>query len=117
MAKLTRCNKRYFQDTENIYMVCTALNKDGNYLWEIYKSNFPGNWYEEAHSGEWNRSPYDALNEGLDVFKGLYPEANEINFIEDTICLAGNFKDAGILKEEIVDLIHRNYPEILTYFN
>ena len=99
MAKITRCNKRYFRDTENTYMVCTALRNDGKYLWEIYKSSYHGSWYEEAHSREWNTSPYDAMNEGFEALKELHPETDEI------------------LKEEIIGLIRSNYPEIDVYFN
>ena len=117
MAKITRCNKRYFRDTENIYMVCTALRNDGKYLWEIYKSSYHGSWYEEAHSREWNASPYDAMNEGFEALKELHPETDEINYVENTLCLAGKFKDGTILKEEIIELIRRNYPEIDVYFN
>ena len=117
MVKITRCNKRYFRDTENTYMVCTALRNDGKYLWEIYKSSYYGSWYEEAHSREWNTSPYDAMNEGVEVLKELHPETDEMNYVEDTLCLAGKFKDETILKEEIIELIRRNYPEIDVYFN
>ena len=117
MAKITSCNKRYFKDAECTYMVCTALRNDGKYLWEIYKSRFHGSWYEEAHSREWNISPYDAMNEGVEVLKELHLEVNEINYVENTLCLAGKFKDETILKEEIIELIRRNYPEIDMYFN
>lgn len=54
---------------------------------------------------------------GFEALKELHPEVNEINYIEDTLCLAGIFKDGTILKEEIIGLIRRNYPEIDVYFN
>ena len=57
------------------------------------------------------------MNEGFEALKELHPDTNEINYVEDTLCLAGKFKDVTILKEEIIELIRRNYPEIDVYFN
>ena len=57
------------------------------------------------------------MNKGLQALKELHPETDEMNYVEDTLCLAGKFKDGTILKEEIIELIRRNYPEIDVYFN
>ena len=57
------------------------------------------------------------MNEGFEALKELHPETDEINYVENTLCLAGKFKDGTILKEEIIELIRRNYPEIDVYFN
>lgn len=123
MAKFTRCNKKYFRDKkdkENLYMVCTALNKDGKYRWEIHTSDNNGvyTWFNEfAHSGCWEDLPENAINEGLEVFKGEFPNAIEVNYTEGNLCLAGNFKDNVDLKEDILVLIRKHYPDITPYFD
>ena len=101
-------------------MVCTVLNKDGRYLWNIYTSDGDGTyaWFHEfAHGGYWEDSSENAINEGIEVFKENFPNAIEVNYTEGIICFAGDFKDNVELKEDILALIRKHYPEILTYFN
>lgn len=120
MAKLTRCNKKYFKGSEKLYMVCTALNKDGKYRWEIHTADGNGTyiWFKEfAHGVYWEVIPEIAINEGLEVFKGEFSNAIEVNYTEGNLCLAGNFKDNVELKEEILVLIRKHYPEITPYFD
>lgn len=120
MKKFTRCNKKYFRDAENIYMVCTALNKDGKYLWEIHRSDANGLyvWFNEfAHGGCWEDFSENAINDAIEVLKENFPNVTEINYTEGTLCLAGNFKDNVELKEDILFLIRKHYPEITPYFD
>lgn len=124
MAKFTRCNKKYFKDTEGLYMVCTALNKAGKYLWEIHKSDSNGAymwaymWFSEfAHGERWVNSSKNALNDAIKVLKENFPNVTEVNYTEGNLCLAGNFEDNVKIKEEILDLIRSHYPEITPYFD
>jgi hypothetical protein len=98
-------------------MVCTALNKKGQYLWEIYTSHYPGCWDNYAEAYKWEQNWKDSINEGLEVFKSEFPNAVEINYTEGNLCIAGNFDDKIEIKEEIIDLIQRYKPELLAYFN
>lgn len=120
MTKFTRCNKKYFRDAENLYMVCTTLNKDGKYRWEINTSDSNGVyvWFNEfAHGVYWEDFPEDAINEAIEVFNIKFPNATEVNYTEGNLCLAGNFKDNVELKEDILVLIRKHYPEITPYFD
>jgi hypothetical protein len=120
MAKLTRCNKRYFQDTECIYMVCTALNKDGKYRWEVHTSDGNGLyiWFKEfAHGCVWKDSSENAINDAIEVLKENFPNVTEVNYTEGNLCLAGNFKDNVEIKEDILLLIRQHFPEITPYFD
>lgn len=117
MAKYTRCREKYFQDTKGMYKVCLAINKEGKYLWEIYSSNEPGYWREEAHSGFWESNPDTTINEAIEILNNIHPEATEINYIECNLCIAGNFLDPILLKEEIEKLIHNHNPELIAKFN
>ena len=118
-AKIVRIHKHYFQDsqdTSKVYMVCLAMDKNDNYLWEIYTNKGHGIWSEQAHSGCWKRSMNEALNEGIEVFHGLYKDTIEINYAECNFAMIGNFANPDKLKDEILDLIQEHKPEILTYF-
>lgn len=118
MAKFVRIHKHYFQDsndTSKIYMVCLAMNKNNNYLWEIY-SRIDGTWHEQAHSGYWKKSWDEALDEGIEVFLNNHENAIEINYTECYLAMFGNFEDSKKLKEEILELIQEHKPEILAYF-
>ena len=118
-TKIFRIHKHYFQDsqdTSKIYMVCIAMDKNESYLWEIYSSNGPGTWSEQAHGGCWKRSLNDALNEGIEVFHSIYKDTIEINYTECNFAMIGNFANPDKLKQEILDLIQEHNPEILTYF-
>jgi hypothetical protein len=120
MKKLTRCNKKYFKDNENLYMVCTVLNNDRKYFWEIHTSDGNGVyvWFDEFAQGECLEDlPENAINEGLEVFNENFPNVTEVNYTEGNLCLAGNFKDNVELKEDILLLIRKHYPEITPYFD
>ena len=120
MAKLTRCNKKYFKGNDNMYMVCTALNKDGKYRWEVHTSDSNGvyMWFKEfAHGGCWKDFPGNAINDAIEVLKENFPNVTEVNYTEGNLCLAGNFKDNVELKEDILVIIGKHFPEITPYFD
>ena len=120
MTKFTRCNKKYFQDAKGLYMVCTALNKDGKYRWKFHTSDGNGVyvWFNEfAHGVYWEDFLGDAINEAIEVLKVKFPNVTEVNYTEGNLCLAGNFKDNVELKEDILILIRKHYPEITPYFD
>jgi hypothetical protein len=120
MAKLTRCNKKYFKGNESLYMVCTALNKERKYRWEVHTSDSNGTyvWFNEfAHGGSWEDSPEIAINEGFEVLKENFRNMTEVNYTEGNFCLAGNFKDNVEIKEDILVLIRKHFPEITPYFD
>jgi hypothetical protein len=97
-------------------MVCLAMDKNESYLWEIYSSNGPGTWSEQAHGGCWKRSLNDALNEGIQVFHNICKDSIEINYTECNIAMIGNFANSDKLKYEILELIQEHKPDLLTYF-
>jgi hypothetical protein len=91
------------------------MDKNNNYLWEIYSSNDPGTWTEQTHGSCWKRSLNDVLNEGIEVFHKIYKDTVEINYTECNFGMIGNFASSDKLKYEILDLIQAHKPEILTY--
>lgn len=117
-TKIVRIHKHYFQnaqDKSKVYMLCIAMDKNDNYLWEIYSSNVPGTWTEQAQGGCWKRSLNDALDEGIEVFHKIYKDTIEINYTECNFGMIGNFANSDKLKYEILVLIQEHKPEILTY--
>ena len=91
MTKFTRCNKKYFQDAKGLYMVCTALNKDGKYRWEIHTSDGNGVyvWFNEfAHGVYWEDFLGDAINEAIEVLKVKFPNVTEVNYTAPVFVLA-----------------------------
>lgn len=121
MKEFTRCNKKYFKDNENLYMVCTVFGpRTGSYLWEIHISDGDSvyRWFDEfAHGGCWENCPENAINEAIKILKENFPNVTEVNYTEGNLCLAGNFKYHYELKEEILALIRKHYPEITPYFD
>ena len=116
--------KKYFQTTECMVMVAVATDMDCRYNPRIYvKYHRSEGWHNHCGGVYWYKgenAAQKAQNEAMDMFHYEFDKDSpiEINYSENNnLTFGGNFKDEIIMKEDIIDCLKRNFPEVTIGFN
>ena len=116
--------KKYFQTTECMVMAAVATDMDCRYNPRIYVKWHPNEGWR-THSGgvSWYKgedAAQKAKAEAMEMFHAEFDKDNpiEINYSENNnLTFGGNFKDEIKMKEDIIECLMRNFPEVKFGFN
>ena len=112
-------DKRYFQDENDLFLFAQWMKEnDGiqRYQWRLYRCDY-GCWHSFAQDGAWRVDQKASAEDGLEILtkewlKGIW---FRVNYTEANLMIAGN-TDIEKAKENIIDLIRSNYPELTVKF-
>ena len=118
------CYKKYFKTTEGMVMVSLATDMDCLYHPRIYLKYRPSElWHNYCSGGSWYKGPNgqeNAMEQAMEMFHSEFDKDNpiEINYSENNnLTFGGNFTDEIKMKEDIIECLMRNFPEIKFGFN
>ena len=112
-------NKKYFQDENDLFLYAQEMMEENGvcrYQWRLYRFDF-GGWHCFAEDAYWRADQKKSEEYGMEALKENTGDAlQSINYDEDNLMIAGNYEDKIALKEQIIDLLRVNFPEITFKF-